>query len=102
MYRYETDGYSTLMTVTRNLFSSSSCMEPEMLPMAQHSVFRFFQLHQVKNQKVLENDNDDDSRKMMLYEMPRKDANGAVIKGRLFMVTNKSHYHETKVRVGSW
>ncbi len=35
------------MTVTRNLFSSSSCMEPEMLPMAQHSVFRFFQLHSV-------------------------------------------------------
>ena len=35
----------TLMTVTRNLFSSSSCMEPEMEPMAQHKVFKFFQDH---------------------------------------------------------
>ena len=37
--------YLTLMTVTRNLFSSSSCMDPEMEPMAQQSVLRFFQLH---------------------------------------------------------
>jgi hypothetical protein len=43
----EPEAELTLMTVTRNLFSSSSCMEPEMLPMAQHSVFRFFQLHSV-------------------------------------------------------
>lgn len=37
----------TLMTVTKKRFSSSSCMAPEMDPMAQHSVFRFFQLHSV-------------------------------------------------------
>merc|ERR1719158_46462 len=35
----------SLMTVTRNLFSSSSCMDPEIEPMAQHNVLRFFQLH---------------------------------------------------------
>ena len=37
----------TLMTVTRNLFSSSSCMAPLMEPMAQQSVFRFLQDHSV-------------------------------------------------------
>lgn len=40
-------GLNTLMTVTRNLFSSSSCMAPLIDPMAQHNVFRFFQDHSV-------------------------------------------------------
>merc|ERR1719427_505127 len=35
----------SLITVTRNLFSSSSCIEPEIEPIAQQSVFRFFQDH---------------------------------------------------------
>ena len=35
----------TLMTVTRNRFSSSSCIEPEMEPIAQQRVFRFFHDH---------------------------------------------------------
>merc|ERR1719211_498893 len=35
----------SLITVTRNLFSSSSCIDPEMDPMAQHNVFKFFQDH---------------------------------------------------------
>ena len=33
------------MTVTRNRFSSSSCIEPEIEPMAQQRVFKFFQDH---------------------------------------------------------
>merc|ERR1719343_40286 len=33
----------SLMTVTKNLFSSSSDIAPEILPMAQHSVFNIFQ-----------------------------------------------------------
>mmetsp|Transcript_1809 Transcript_1809/g.4478 ORF Transcript_1809/g.4478 Transcript_1809/m.4478 type:complete len:202 (-) Transcript_1809:440-1045(-) len=35
----------SLMTVTRNRFSSSSDIAPDMLPMAQQSVLRLFQLH---------------------------------------------------------
>merc|ERR1719422_1300472 len=35
----------SFMTVTKNLFSSSSCIDPEMDPIAQHSVFKFFQDH---------------------------------------------------------
>merc|ERR1719507_878352 len=35
----------SLMTVTRNRFSSSSCMEPEIDPIAQQRVFKFFQDH---------------------------------------------------------
>mmetsp|Transcript_13317 Transcript_13317/g.55783 ORF Transcript_13317/g.55783 Transcript_13317/m.55783 type:complete len:258 (+) Transcript_13317:1362-2135(+) len=35
------------MTVTRKRFSWSSAMDPEMDPMAQHSVLRLFQLHSV-------------------------------------------------------
>ena len=35
----------SLITVTRNLFSSSSCIDPDMEPMAQHNVLRFFQDH---------------------------------------------------------
>lgn len=39
--------HHTLITVTRNLFSSSSCMAPLMEPIAQHRVFRFFHDHSV-------------------------------------------------------
>ena len=35
----------SLMTVTRKRFSSSSCIEPDIDPMAQQSVFKFFQDH---------------------------------------------------------
>ena len=35
------------MTVTRNRFSSSSLSAPEMDPIAQHSVLRFFHDHSV-------------------------------------------------------
>merc|ERR1719500_2030184 len=35
----------SLITVTRNRFSSSSCMEPEIEPIAQQRVFKFFQDH---------------------------------------------------------
>ena len=37
----------TLITVTRKRFSSSSLMAPDMDPMAQHSVLRFFHDHSV-------------------------------------------------------
>ena len=42
----------SLMTVTRNLFSSSSDMAPEMLPIAQHSVFRLFHDQLLPSHKV--------------------------------------------------
>ena len=35
----------SLITVTKNRFSSSSAMAPDILPMAQHKVFKLFQLH---------------------------------------------------------
>ena len=35
----------TLMTVTKNLFSSSSYIDPEIDPIAQQSVLRFFHDH---------------------------------------------------------
>ena len=41
------------MTITRNRFSVSSLMAPEIEPIAQHSVFKFFHDHSVSSTLII-------------------------------------------------